>query len=29
MQDRIYMCKLAPNRILISRKLLDFLGEDP
>ena len=28
MQDRTYMCKVAPNKLVISRKLLELLGED-
>lgn len=29
MDDQIYMCKVAPNKLVISRKLLELLGEDP
>lgn len=28
MQEKAYMCKVAPNKIVLSRKLLQFLGED-
>jgi hypothetical protein len=29
MQGEIYMCKVAPNKLVISRGLLELLGEDP
>jgi len=29
MQDEIYMCRAAPNKLVISRSLLELLGEDP
>ena len=28
MQDKIYGCKVAPNKLIISRALLELLGED-
>lgn len=29
MAGETYMCKVAPNRLVISRALLELLGEDP
>lgn len=29
MEDQTYMCKVAPNKLVISRKLLELIGEDP
>lgn len=29
MAGEIYMCKVAPNKLVISRPLLELLGEDP
>lgn len=28
MQDTVYMCKIASNKLVISRGLLELLGED-
>jgi hypothetical protein len=28
MQGEIYMCKVAPNKLVISRQLLELVGED-
>lgn len=28
MQDKIYICKIAPNKMVLSRALLELLGED-
>lgn len=29
MEDQVYMCRVAPNKLVISRGLLELLGEDP
>jgi hypothetical protein len=29
MENQIYMCRAAPNKLVISRRLLELLGEDP
>jgi hypothetical protein len=29
MEGQTYMCKVAPNKLIISRSLLELLGEDP
>lgn len=29
MAGETYMCKVAPNKLVISRALLEMLGEDP
>lgn len=29
MAGETYMCKVAPNKLVISRQLLEMLGEDP
>lgn len=29
MEGQVYMCRVAPNKLVISRGLLELLGEDP